>query len=83
MTDKWTPEKANDWYASIEPIRGCNYLAAQRRQLDRDVARRESFDPATIAEELAWAAAAGFNGVRVFPSVPRLAERPGRLEAPH
>ena len=65
MVEQWTPQKANDWYASIEPIRGCNYLPRTAVN-STEMWQAESFDPEAIAEELAWAQAAGFNGVRVF-----------------
>ena len=65
MVDQWTAEQANDWYTSIAPIRGCNYLPRSAVN-STEMWQAESFDPDTIAEELAWAAAAGFNAVRVF-----------------
>lgn len=65
MTEQWTREKANNWYASIDPIRGCNYLPRSAVN-STEMWQAESFDPDTIAEELAWASAAGFNAVRVF-----------------
>ncbi len=65
MTEQWTPEKANNWYDATDPIRGCNYLPRSAIN-STEMWQAESFDPDTIAEELAWAAAAGFNAVRVF-----------------
>ena len=65
MIEQWTPYKANRWYASIDPIRGCNYLPRSAVN-STEMWQAESFDPNTIAEELGWAQAAGFNGVRVF-----------------
>ena len=65
MVEQWTPENANRWYASIDPIRACNYLPRTAVN-STEMWQAESFDPAAIAEELAWARAAGFNGVRVF-----------------
>ena len=65
MTEIWTAERANQWYAALEPIRGCNYLPRTAVN-STEMWQAESFDAATIAEELAWAAAAGFNSVRVF-----------------
>jgi len=65
MIEQWTSEKANRWYASIDPICGCNYLPRTAVN-STEMWQAESFDPDTIAEELAWAQAAGFNGVRVF-----------------
>ena len=65
MTEQWTPEKANSWYASIDPIVGCNYLPRTAVN-STEMWQAESFDPNTMAEELGWAQAAGFNAVRVF-----------------
>lgn len=65
MTEQWTPEKANSWYASIDPIRGCNYLPRSAVN-STEMWQAESFDPDTIAEELSWARTAGFNALRVF-----------------
>ena len=65
MIEQWTPEKTNSWYALIDPIRGCNYLPRTAVN-STEMWQAESFDPDTMAEELAWAGAAGFNGVRVF-----------------
>ena len=65
MIEQWTPEKAISWYASIEPIVGCNYLPRSAVN-STEMWQAESFDPDTIAEELSWAQAAGFNAVRVF-----------------
>ena len=65
MIKQWPPEKANRWYASIDPIRGCNYLPRTAVN-STEMWQAESFDPDTIAQELAWAQAAGFNNVRVF-----------------
>ncbi len=65
MIEQWTPEKANRWYASIDPICGCNYLPRTAVN-STEMWQAESFDPDTMAQELAWAQAAGFNSVRVF-----------------
>ncbi len=65
MIEQWTSEKANRWYASIDPICGCNYLPRTAVN-STEMWQAESFDPDTMAQELAWAQAAGFNSVRVF-----------------
>lgn len=65
MVEQWTAERANKWYASIDPIRGCNYLPRTAVN-STEMWQAESFDPGAIAEELAWAGAAGFNSARVF-----------------
>ena len=65
MTDLWTVEDAQRWYDALPPIRGCNYLPRTAIN-STEMWQAESFDAPTIAEELAWAAAAGLNSVRVF-----------------
>ena len=65
MTEQWTPEAANRWYDALPPIRGCNYLPRSAVN-STEMWQAESFDAETMAEELAWAAAAGLNSVRVF-----------------
>ena len=65
MTQQWTPDQAHAWHKGIDPIRGCNYLPRTAVN-STDMWQALSFDPQTITEELGWAAAAGFNSVRVF-----------------
>ncbi len=65
MTTQWTPEKAQAWYAALEPIRGCNYLPRSAVN-STEMWQAESFDADTIAQELAWARGLGLNSVRVF-----------------
>ena len=65
MTEQWSAAKANRWYAALDPIRGCNYLPRSAVN-STEMWQAESFDPETIAQELAWAQAAGFNSLRVF-----------------
>jgi hypothetical protein len=62
---QWTEEKAWKWYNELEPIFGCNYLP--RTAINSvEMWCKETFDPKTIDHELGWAAAAGYNSVRVF-----------------
>ncbi len=65
MTQLWSPEEANRWYAEIDAIRGCNYLPRSAVN-STEMWQAETFDADTITEELAWAGAAGFNAARVF-----------------
>jgi len=61
----WPSKRARAWYAELPPIRGCNYVP--RTAINSvEMWRKETFDPKTIDEELGWAAAAGFNSVRIF-----------------
>ena len=62
---RWSREKAWDWYRSIEPIRGCNYLPRSAVN-STEMWQAETFDPKTIDQELGWAHEAGYNSIRVF-----------------
>jgi len=62
---RWTPEQANDWYAKLPWLFGCNYNPrTATNQLE--MWQRETFDPDTIDEELGWAESIGMTSVRVF-----------------
>lgn len=62
---RWSPEKANEWYAHHRWIIGCNYIPSTAvNQLE--MWQGDTFDPATIDRELGWAQQIGFTSVRVF-----------------
>jgi len=62
---RWPAAKAREWHAATGPLAGCIYLP--RRAVNSTAMwQEESFDPETIDEELGWAAAAGYNALRVF-----------------
>lgn len=63
--ERWSADQANVWYQH-EPWRvGSNYVPATAiNQLE--MWQADSFDPATIDRELAWAQALGMNTMRVF-----------------
>ncbi|MDQ4139059.1 MAG: glycoside hydrolase family 5 protein [Bacteroidota bacterium] len=64
-TLRWSEQKANAWYKKNGWIVGCNYIPATAiNQLE--MWQEETFDPITIDKELSWAAALGFNTIRVF-----------------
>ena len=65
MSEIWSPQQANDWYARVSPIVGCNYLPRTAVN-STEMWQAQSFDPETIDEELGWAAAAGYNSLRIF-----------------
>ncbi|MDE0611047.1 MAG: cellulase family glycosylhydrolase [Anaerolineaceae bacterium] len=65
MSEIWSPQKASDWYQGVSPIVGCNYLPRTAVN-STDMWQAQTFDPGTIDEELGWAAAAGYNSLRVF-----------------
>ncbi|MGD8500946.1 MAG: hypothetical protein PVJ86_09880, partial [Phycisphaerales bacterium] len=61
----WSPEKSWQWYKSVSPIRGCNYLPRTAVNMT-EMWQEETFDLETIDRELGWAEDAGYNSVRVF-----------------
>jgi Cellulase (glycosyl hydrolase family 5) len=61
----WTKEQANNWYSKQPWFVGANFLPSSAiNQLE--MWQAETFDTATIAKELKWAAAIGMNTMRVF-----------------
>lgn len=62
---RWSAEKANQWYAQLPWLVGCNYVPSTAiNQIETWQA--EDFDPVTIDRELGWAEGLGFNTVRIF-----------------
>lgn len=62
---RWTAEKASEWYAGHEWIAGCNFIPGYAvNQLE--MWQEETFDPEAIDRELGWAEDLGFNCMRVF-----------------
>ncbi len=65
MNQRWSIEKANEWYARQPWLVGCNFIPSSAiNQLE--MWQAESFDPITIERELGWAAGIGFNTVRTY-----------------
>lgn len=65
LPERWSCERANDWYARRPWIVGCNYIpSTASNQLE--MWQAETFDPHRIDVELGWAENLGFNAVRVF-----------------
>ncbi|MHC4249358.1 MAG: glycoside hydrolase 5 family protein [Planctomycetota bacterium] len=62
---RWTPERAREWYDRAGAIRGANYLPRSAVNTT-EMWQADTFDPATVDQELGWAESAGYNGVRVF-----------------
>lgn len=63
----WTTQKANEWSAKYDWIRGCNFIPSTAiNQIE--MWQAESFDPKTIDKELGWAQELGFNTMRVYLS---------------
>lgn len=64
-TGRWSPSRADEWYAGQPWLAGCNFIpSTASNQLE--MWQAETFDAATIDRELGWAAALGFNSMRVF-----------------
>lgn len=62
---RWSEEKANQWYAGEPWLVGSNYLPADAiNQLEMWQAK--TFDPKEIDKELGWAESLGMNTMRVF-----------------
>ncbi|RFS26570.1 1,4-beta-xylanase [Chitinophaga silvatica] len=61
----WSVEQANNWYQQQPWITGANFLPSTAvNQLE--MWQEETFDTATINRELGYAAAIGFNTMRVY-----------------
>lgn len=63
--ERWTVEQARAWQQRTGWLVGCNY--APRSAINQlEMWQADSFDPATIDQELGWAESLGFNSIRVF-----------------
>lgn len=61
----WSKEKANAWYAEKDWLVGSNFNPSTAiNQLE--MWQAETFDPATIDQELGWASSMGMNTMRVY-----------------
>ncbi|NSL90094.1 cellulase family glycosylhydrolase [Chitinophaga sp. Mgbs1] len=61
----WSGEKAAQWYAAQGWLRGCDFIPSTAvNQLE--MWQEATFDTTTISRELGYAAAIGFNSVRVY-----------------
>ena len=62
---KWSEQKANEWYQKQPWLVGSNYAPASAiNQLE--MWQADTFDPKRIDLELGWAQALGMNTMRVF-----------------
>ena len=62
---RWSQHRANEWFEKNGWMVGCNYIPATAiNQIE--MWQEETFDPFLIDKELGWAAALGFNTIRVF-----------------
>lgn len=65
LAHRWPAEKAAQWFEQHGWQVGCNYIPHNAiNQLE--MWQADTFDPFLIDKELSWAAALGFNTVRVF-----------------
>ena len=65
QTARWSEQQANVWYAGQPWLVGSNYVPRSAvNQLE--MWQEETFDPAQIEQELAWAEELGMNTMRVF-----------------
>lgn len=62
---QWTEQQANDWYQKQPWLFGFNFVPSTAVN-DTEIWQAETFDPATIERELAWAEQLGYNSCRVF-----------------
>ena len=78
--ERWTPERAKQWYEKQPWIVGCNFTPSSAiNQLE--MWQADTFDPKTIDRELGWAHDIGFNTVRVFlHDIPWRDDRDGFFE---
>ena len=59
----WSKTKAWEWYNSVAPLRGVNYVPSTAVNM-LEWWQGETFDPITIDRELKWAHESGYNSVR-------------------
>src|SRR5512133_3460418 len=63
--ERWTPERANAWYAQQPWLVGSNYIPADAIN-ELEMWQADTFDPQQIDKELGWAESLGMNTMRVF-----------------
>jgi hypothetical protein len=64
-TQRWSEEKANEWYAQQPWLVGANYVPATAVNTI-EMWQADTFDPQQMDKELGWAENAGMNMMRVF-----------------
>ena len=63
--NRWSEEKATQWYANQPWLVGSNYIPSNAIN-EIEMWQADTFDPKRIDEELGWAQAIGMNTMRVF-----------------
>lgn len=67
MKRKWTCEEANEWYAKLGWLRGCNFIGSDcTNRLDMFQSYKAEEKLKTAEKELALAQKIGFNTVRIW-----------------
>ena len=66
MSEIWSPQKGQRLVRARQPRSSAVTICRARRSTPPTCGRRRVFDAATIDEELGWAAAAGYNSLRIF-----------------
>ncbi|MBT7913023.1 1,4-beta-xylanase, partial [Candidatus Bathyarchaeota archaeon] len=65
MTNRWSQERAWEWYGGYRWLVGCNFTPSTAiNQLE--MWQADTFDEETIERELGWASEIGFNTARVY-----------------
>jgi hypothetical protein len=65
MGDRWSKDRAWEWYKGHRWLVGCNFTPSTAiNQLE--MWQADTFDSVTIERELGWASDLGFNTVRVY-----------------
>ena len=62
---RWSEQKAKDWYSTQPWLVGANYVPASAIN-ELEMWQADTFDPKRIDTELGWAEAIGMNTMRVF-----------------
>jgi hypothetical protein len=65
ITDRWSAQKANDWYAKQPWLVGANFIPSDAIN-ELEMFQAETFNPTLIDKELGMAEGIGMNTVRVF-----------------
>lgn len=77
---KWTEQQAHQWYESLPWLVGFNYLPRSAVNWT-EMWQAETFDPAIIGQELAWASQLGYNCLRTnLPYIVWEHDRDGLLQ---
>jgi len=63
--NRWSREKANEWYSRQPWLVGCNFIPSTAIN-QMEMWQADTFDAATIEREIKWASGLGFNTVRVY-----------------